>query len=184
MIYGAAATGGLLAVIGVARPASLSGFDPAAERATRQLMGLVLYLGVVVAAPVQHALAVVAAGPAPGGVRSRAHLVLNLAAMLGALILFPAAIVWQALWFLVAVPSGFTIGLRNMAYANRRAATPLDWQREHLTSTVTAGIVLHTTVLVIAAARWPALVPAGWTWAPWLVPALVGLPVIVRLRRG
>jgi hypothetical protein len=171
-IYAAAATGFPLAVFG---PLAAS---------TPHLTWLVLYLLVVVITPVQHGLAVIAAGPSPMRVRSRLHAVLNLAAMGGSLLLFPASIVWQSLWFLLVVPAGFVVALRNMRYASRTAASPADWQREHLTSLLTAGIAMHTAFFVLTATRWPEMFGHGlWRWAAWLLPTLVGLPVIALVRR-
>jgi hypothetical protein len=71
-----------------------------------------------------------------------------------------------------------------MAYAARKQATAAEWRREHLTSLLTAGITLHTTLLVFAASRTLKLQLPGWQmWLPWLLPALVGLPLIFWLRR-
>ena len=170
LIYGAAATGAPLAVFG---PLSA---------ATPHLMWLVLYLMVVIVTPVQHGLAAVTAAGAPTRVRSPLHLTLNLGALIGSLLLFPAAIVWQTLWFLIAVPAGFTIALRNMRYASRTAASPSEWQREHLTSMLTAGIAMHTAFFVLSAMRWPAVAGHGM-WAAWLLPVAVGLPAIAIARR-
>lgn len=170
-MYAAAATGAPLAVAG-----------PLAA-ATPHLTWLVLYLLVAIIASVQHGLAVVAAGPAPRRVRSHVHLTLNLAAMAGTLLLFPAAIVWQALWFLLVAPAGFAIGLRNLAYANRPAASRAEWEREHLTSLITSGVVFHTAFFVLSALRWPVLTGGGrWMAAAWLLPAVVGLPAVAVLR--
>ena len=111
-------------------------------------------------------------------------IVLNLAAMVGSVALFPASIVWQTMWFLLAVPAGFIIALRNMRYASLTAATPAEWKREHLTSLITAGIAMHTAFFVLSALRWPAVVGHGW-WqlAAWLLPTAIGLPVILVVRR-
>lgn len=170
LTYATAATGVVLVLSG-----------PLAA-ATPHLKWLVLYLMVVVVTPVQHGLAAIEAGASPMRVRSRLHLALNLTALIGSVALFPAAIVWQTLWYWVAVPAGFATALRNMVYANRATAAPAEWEREHLTSMLTAGIALHTTFFVISVTRWPA--SSGWVVpAAWLLPVVVGLPVIAVMRR-
>ena len=186
LIYGAATTGGVLAVIGVAAPSLMVPFAAGADAitATRHLMWLILYLLLIIVAPVQHGLAAVAAGPLPMTARSRGHAVLNIGAIAGSVLVFPASLVWHAWTFLIVVPIGFIVGLRNMRYASRTSATPLEWQREHLTSVITAGITLHTAFFVLSALRWPSLLGAtASSLAPWLLPAAVGLPTIMWLRR-
>ena len=103
--------------------------------------------------------------------------------MAGSLLLIPAAVVWQQWLFVMVAPIGFIIGLRNLSYANQPFATPTAWQREHLTSMITAGIMLHTVMLVFASSRTLGLALAGWmALAPWTVPALIGVPIIFWLR--
>lgn len=192
LTYGAAALGGLLGLIGIATPSLLL---PAGGREStgtmahllqteRQTMAFVFYVLLIIVAPVQHGLAVVAAGAYPRHVRSRLHGALNLAAMLGTLLLLFAAIVWERWVFLLVVPAGFAIGLRNMDYASRATASPSEWEREHLASLLTAGIALHTALLVFGTSRTLGIDLGGAAaLVPWLLPAAVGLPAIWRLRR-
>jgi hypothetical protein len=193
-IYAAAATGGLMAVAALAAPGAVHAPDPLvsaeaaalALRANRQTMWLVLYILLIIVTPVQHGLAVIEAGAAPMRVRSRLHATLNLLSMIGTLLLLAAAVAWQQWLFLLVVPIGLAVGLRNLSYALRRTATRGEWEREHLTSLVTAGITLHTAFFVFGTSR-----TLGWrltgiaSLVPWVVPALVGVPVIawLRLRR-
>jgi len=191
LIYAAGITGGLLAVATLLAPSWVHLPDPAldeaaraaATRQTRRLMWLVLYVLVIVLAPVQHGLAVVAAGPRPPAMRTWPHASLSLAAMLGTVILLPLIVVWQEPTWLVLAPLGFAIGVRQLAYAARPAATPVEWQREHLTSLITAGVALHTTLFVFAVSRTLQWSLPGWrAWLPWVVPVLVGLPIMAWLR--
>jgi hypothetical protein len=191
LIYATAFTGGTLAIAQLAAPLFVRPPDPAWPadttetnvRLTRQTMWLVLYLLITIVAPVHHGLATVAAAAQPMRVRSRAHAAWSLLAMAGSILLIPAAVAWQQWLFVIVAPIGFIIGLRNLNYANQPFATPTAWQREHLTSMITAGIMLHTVMLVFASSRTVGLVLSGWTaLAPWLVPSLIGLPVIFWLR--
>jgi hypothetical protein len=184
-IYGAAATGGVLAIIGLIHPAFMLRSGPELSAAgTRRVMWLILYFLLLIVTPVQHGLAAVAAGARPAAIRSRVHAGLNVLSVAAAFLFFPAAIAWQAWPFLVVAPAGFVIGLRNMTYASRPAASAAEWEIEHLTSLLTAGIALHTAFFVLSALRWPIGTPAGgWGLWPWLTRGVVGLPAIVWLRR-
>jgi hypothetical protein len=191
LIYAAAVTGGVLAVTELAAPTLVHPLDHAgpaelvstSSRANRQTMWLVLYVLLIIVAPVQHGLAAVKAGPVPGRVRSRAHATINILSMLGTLLILGAAVVWQQWLFLIIMPIGFAVGLRNLSYASRASATPRDWEREHLTSMLTAGITLHTAFFVFGTSR-----TLGWqlqglsALLPWTIPALIGMPLIFWLR--
>ena len=148
------------------------------------LLGTAEVFVLILVAPVQHGLAVVSAGAQPARLRTWPHLTLCLLAMLGSALLLPTLVVWQQITWLVVAPIGFLVGLRQMAYAARPAATPAEWRQEHLTSLLTAGITLHTTLFVFAAMRSLKWQLQGWQmWLPWVLPALVGLPIILWLRK-
>jgi hypothetical protein len=192
LIYATAATGGVMAIAELLAPASIHPPDASlsaaaaadAIRLTRHTMWLVLYALVIIVAPVQHGLATVAAGAQPMRVRSRHHALLSLLGIAGSGLLIPAAIAWQQWTWLILTPIGFIVGLRNLSYANRPFATPGEWQREHLTSLITAGISLHTVMLIFTVSRTMRMTLTGWTaLAPWTLPALIGLPIIWWLRR-
>lgn len=191
LIYAAAVTGGVLAVAQLIAPSVVHPVDltlPAdvAERsnaANRQTMWLVLYVLLILVAPVQHGLAVVAAGSSPLRTRSRLHASLNMLSMLGTLLLLGASVVWQQWLFLIVMPIGFLVGLRNLHYASQTVATPGGWEREHLTSMITAGVTLHTAFFVFGTSRTMGWQLSGVTQLlPWTIPALVGLPLILWLR--
>ncbi len=161
------------------------GPSPEAAAADRQLMWFVLYVLLVIVTPVQHGLAVIAAGPAPARVRSPVHATLTFASMAGTFALLPAALLWMRWHFLLLAPVGLIIGLRDLAYASRRGTlVPAAWQQEHLTSLLTAGITLHTALFVFGTSRTLGWHPDWWlSLMPWLGPAAVGLPVIWWTRR-
>jgi hypothetical protein len=137
----------------------------------------------IIVVPTQHGLAVVAAGPQPARVRSRLHATLNLSCLIATVVLLAACVVWREAIYLTLAPLGFAVGLRNMHYASQRAATPRDWEREHLTSLITAGVGVHTALLVFGVSR-----TLGLTLSPvgqlvlWIGPALIGLPIVLWLR--
>jgi hypothetical protein len=191
LIYAAACTGGALALAGIVAPAWGHPIGPGqtpehwadALRAHRQMMWVVLYLLLIIVTPAQHGLAVVAAGPVPARIRSRLHATLNLSCLAGTVLLLAASVVWQRATFLTVAPIGFAIGLRNMSYASRTAATSRQWEREHLTSLLTAGAVMHTALLVFGVTRTFEVAPSlPAELALWVLPALVAAPAIVWLR--
>lgn len=192
LVYAAAATGGFLAIVQLVAPTLVRPADPALTadaldqlaRRSSQTMWLALYVLVILVTPVQHGLAVVAAGPDPRRLRTWPHATLNLISLLSSFLMLPAAVVWRQPAYALVAPIGFIVGLRNMRYAGRSASSPLDWQREHLTSQLTAGITLHTTLFVFGTSRTLQWAQNGWMlWAPWLLPAVVGLTCIAALRQ-
>ena len=179
-VYATAVSGGLLAVTRLVAPGQ---GPPELVETERHVSWFVLYVLLIIVTPVQHGLAVVAAGNAPSRVRSRVHAVLTFGSMVGTLALVPAALLWQEWYYLIVAPLGLGIGLRNLAWASRVSATPEAVRREHLTSLVTGGVTLHTALLVFGLTRSLELHLTGaWSLLPWTVPALVGAAVIGVLR--
>jgi len=193
LVYAAAATGGTLAIVEIIAPALVRPPDPrlAAEavrelaRQQRPVMWLALYVLVLLVAPVQHGIGTVAAGADPRRLRSGLHAVLNTLAIVASALWLPAAAAWQRPLYLLLAPAGFVVGLRNLSYAGRARAAPFEWEREHLTSQLTAGVVLHTALFVFGTSRTLGWSLHGWTaLLPWVGPAAAGLAAIVWLRRA
>lgn len=184
-VYATAATGGVMAVASLLASGPLpdDAVQAAVVRAERHTMWLVLYVLLILVTPVQHGIAVVAAGPRPPRLRTRLHTILNLGSMAGTIALFPAALLWQQWLFLIVVPLGLLIGLRNIAYAARGSAAPAEWRKEHLTSMITAGVSLHTALMVFGTSRTLGWQLTGWSaLVPWTLPAVLGLLVILWMR--
>ena len=192
LMYTAAATGAILAVADLIAPQLVRPSDPLlSPDALRELarqsaptMWLALFVLLIIVAPVQHGVAAIAAGPTPRRMRSMVHATLNTLAIVATLAFVPAAIAWHQPLFLIVAPIGFIVGLRNMGYAARSSAAPIEWQREHLTSMLTAGITLHTALFVFGTSRTLKWALAGWAQlAPWTIPAVIGLIVILVFRQ-
>jgi hypothetical protein len=181
IVYTGAASGSAIVVIALAWPSlfSRAGATPAS---VRHLIALGAYLLLVVVTAVQHGIAAVAAGPLPMTMRSRRHAALNTGAIVSTLIVFPAAIIWHAWLLLFVTPAGFIVGLRNMRYASHRSATPQHWQREHLTSLVTAGMTLHAALVVLVLLIWPGRPGTGWLWVWFVAPWAAGMLISIWLR--
>ena len=196
-VYAASATGGVLALAQLIVPSAVRPAMGAAEttltadalsaiaRQHRATMIVALYVLILLVAPVQHGLATLAAGADPRRLRTRAHATLNTLAIVGACVLLPVFVAQQQPLYLVVVPLGFVIGLRNLAYAGRVRPRPAEWEREHLTSMLTAGVVLHTALFVFGTTRTLGWSLAGWAaTVPWLVPSIVGFVAIVWFRQA
>ncbi|MEO8481414.1 MAG: hypothetical protein ABI634_04340 [Acidobacteriota bacterium] len=183
-VYLTATTGATLAVIRLVALRHADAADVPAAIIEQQTMWLVLYVLLIIVTPVQHGIAVIAAGRLPRAVRSRRHITLNILSMLGSVVILTASLLWGRWLFLIVAPIGLIVGLRNLNYAIRATSGRRDWEREHLTSQLTAGITLHTALLVFGTSRTLGLQLTGFgsLW-PWTVPALVGLPLIVWWRR-
>jgi hypothetical protein len=185
LVYLTAVTGATLAVIRLFALRHVHQADAPSAAIEQQTMWLVLYVLLIIVTPVQHGIAVIAAGVTPRLVRSATHVTLNVLSMFGSVLLLPAALLWGQWQFLIVAPIGFVVGSRDLSYASRATSTRHAREREHLTSQLTAGITLHTALLVFGTSRTLGLQLTGLAslW-PWTVPALVGLPMIVWLRRG
>jgi hypothetical protein len=173
--------GAALAIVMLAWPSFFIRSNATAA-SVRHLIWLGVYLLLVLETAVQHGIAAVAAGPLPMTMRSRRHASLNTGALVSTLVVFPAAIVWQDWMLLFVTPLGFIVSLRNMLYTSQTSATPQQWQREHLTSLVTAGMTLHAGLVVLVVLIWPDRFGIGWLWLCFVAPWAVGLLISVWLR--
>lgn len=108
-----------------------------------------IVLAVVVAAALQHAKAVRAAGRLPRNVRSQLHATLNIAVLIGSFGLLPATVVWHTWLFLLLAPMGFAIGLRNMSYASRISVTEVESRREIASSQIGASLAVAVGVAAL-----------------------------------
>jgi len=180
IVYATAATAAPLALIALVWPSLIS--RSGAPASVRHLIWLGAYLLFVIVTAAQHGIAAVAAGPLPMTMRSHRHAALNTGAIVSTVLVFPAAIIWQAWMLLFVTPVGFIVGLRNMIYGSRSSATPQQWQREHLTSLVTAGMTLHAALVVLVLLVWPGRFGTGWLWIWFAVPWAVGTLICVWLR--
>ena len=108
-----------------------------------------LVLVLVVATALQHALAVRAARLSPRNVRSRLHLLLNFASLIGSFALFPATVMWHTWGFLFLAPAGFAMALRNMVYASKDSATHAESYREYIVGLASAGALAIAGAFVL-----------------------------------
>ena len=70
-------------------------------------------------------------------------------------------------------------GATDLRYILQPRPTPMSWWYKHMQNMAGVGIGFHTAILVFGASRFLApYLPGAWQLAPWLLPAIVGLPVL------
>lgn len=171
LIYATALTGAPLAVL-----LFVSATEPAAARTAAFLA----YLVTILVQPVQHGIAVVRARR--GRFEPSAfHTAAAWAAIVAGVAIGAAAIVWREWPFLLVSPIGPVMGWRALRYGRKRLA----WREEHIVAMVMSGIAVHTAMLVFGTSRTLHLTLTGAAaYVPWLLPALVGVPLLVwKVRR-
>ncbi|MDQ3070772.1 MAG: hypothetical protein M3R55_13715 [Acidobacteriota bacterium] len=174
LIYLTAITGTPLAVLLYRGATDLAGVR------TAYFLG---YLLLILVMPVYHGVRVVRARAGRMTVASPFHTALALSAIAAGAALGVAAASWREWPYVLLSPIGPILGVRALLYARRaRTGEPLRWREEHIVAMVMSGIAVHTALLVFGATRTLAMTMTGaGLYALWLLPALVGLPLLVRL---
>jgi hypothetical protein len=190
LIYLTALTGAPLAVWLFARAD-----EPAAGRTAFFLT----YLITILVMPVYHGVRVARAARAGTPVGSPLHTLLSLTAIAAGVALCALAIGWREWPYVLLSPVGPVMGVRALLYASAtrpgknvpvpRTGTFLpgrvSWREEHIVAMLTSGIAVYTAVLVFGLGRTLGVQLTGaGTYVPWLLPAVVGVPLLVwRIRR-
>jgi hypothetical protein len=175
LIYLTALTGAPLAVWLFARAA-----EPAAGRTACFLT----YLIAILVMPVYHGVRVARAARTGTPVASPLHTLLSLAAIAAGVALAALAIGWREWPYVLLSPVGPVIGVRALVYA-RRARPGGAWREEHIVAMLMSGIAVYTALLVFGLGRTLGVQLTGaGVYVPWLLPAVVGLPLLLwRVRR-
>lgn len=169
LIYLTAATGAPLAVWLFAR---------AAEPNARRTAAFLAYLITILVMPVFHGVRVARAARAGTPVASPWHTMLSLAAIAAGALLFVLAVAWGEWPYVVLSLVGPIMGARALRYS--KAATSTAWREEHIVAMLVSGIAVHTALLVFGLGRTLHLQLSGAAaYVPWLLPAVVGLPLLV-----
>ena len=144
------------------------------------------YLGITTLASVRQAIRVVATRKAPDALGSPFHVALSWASIAGSA---AAVVVALAAWSEVSPillgmsPIGMIIGSNNLRVI-RRPREHMAWFYSHLGSMLGGGIAFHTAFLVFGLGRFVSLeIPGALAVLPWLLPTLIGIPVIVLWTR-
>ena len=177
LIYLTAITGAPLALLML-----LSASD-ASARHTAVFLG---YLLTILVMPVYHGVRVVRARRAGGRVGSPLHTLLAASAIGAGVGLGAAAIAWREWPFLLMSPIGPVLGVRALRYAaDSSRLSGAGWREEHIVSMVMSGIAVHTAMLVFGTTRTLHMTFTGAAaYLPWLLPAIVGLPLLLlRIRQ-
>ena len=172
LIYLTAITGSPLAILML-----LSAPDAPA----RHTAAFLAYLITILVMPVYHGVRVVRARASGARVGSPLHTALAASAIAGGLMLGAASVVWREWPFLLMSLIGPILGVRALRYA---ANASTGWREEHIISMVMSGIAVHTAMLVFGTSRTLQMTFTGAVvYLPWLVPTVIGLPLLLRRIR-
>ena len=172
LIYLTAATGA---------PLALLLFLQASEPGARRTALFLTYLMIILVMPVFHGIRAIRAQRTGTPVASALHAALSGLAIAAGLVLGAFAIQWQEWPYLLVSPIGPVMGVRALLYARN----PLRAREEHIVSMLVSGIAVHTAMLVFGSTRTLGMQLTGMSvYVPWLLPVVVGLPLLLwRVRR-
>jgi hypothetical protein len=141
------------------------------------------YLAIVTLACIRQAVRVIETRDDPRALRTPFHEALAMASMLGSVVVAAVALIfWSRLsiLFLLLSPVGLFWGGHVLRYMRKPPAHPRAWLFEHMTAMLGAGVAFHTAFAVFGLGRLFGLAPQGGLWfLPWIVPAAIGVPVMV-----
>jgi hypothetical protein len=117
----------------------------------------------------------------PKVMRTAFSLALNVLVFLGGLTVLILGITYHSGPLLALSPIGPFIAGGNLRYLLRGPQSRMHWWYEHLSSMLATGIAGYTAFLVFGAARLlPAIAHSQLYTIFWVLPALIGVPVIFR----
>jgi hypothetical protein len=163
-------------------------FIQAAEPGARRTAGFLAYLMAILVAPVFHGVRVQQSARTGIPVASGLHTLLSWLAIVAGLVLAVFAIQWREWPYVLLSPVGPVIGVRALLYARRQTANDggqPSAREEHIVAMLISGIAVHTAMLVFGSSRTLGMKLTGISlYLPWLLPALVGLPLLLwRVKR-
>ena len=143
----------------------------------RLTVAFLLYLLLIVFAPVHHGVRVLATRHTPERLLTPFHTAINVATIVAAAAMVILGIVLRQPVFAFMSVIGFLVGPGNLRFARRPYATPMAWWYEHMRSMLGGGIAFHTAFLVLGAGRLLGLRLDGMAAVvPWILPSLIGIP--------
>ncbi|HUF22683.1 MAG TPA: hypothetical protein VMN81_01045 [Vicinamibacterales bacterium] len=151
-------------------------FARAAEPAAGRTACFLTYLIAILVMPVYHGVRVARAARTGLPVTSPVHTILSLAAIAAGVALCALAIGWREWPYVLLSPVGPVMGVRALVYARRGGP----WREEHIVAMLMSGIAVYTALLVFGLGRTLGVQLTGaGVYGPWLLPAVVGLPLVL-----
>jgi hypothetical protein len=145
---------------------------------TRQFVPFLLFLVLITFVPVYHGVRVLETRRAPDRLRTPFHTAVNVAAIAAGVAMVVLSLRWRQPVFAALSPVGVLVGIGQLRYARRRPASHMAWWYEHMGAMIGGGIAFHTAFFVLGAARLTGIQFSGLAAVvPWILPALVGIPV-------
>lgn len=82
-------------------------------------------------------------------------------------------------------PLGFLIGIETISFQRRGNSSPNHWVAEHVDGMMGSGIAFHTAFFVFGAGQIfePLLADSPIQILPWILPAVIGIPVTMLWKR-
>jgi hypothetical protein len=117
----------------------------------------------------------------PKAMRTPFSLALNVIVLLGGLTVFVLGIKYRSGPLIALSPIGPFVAAGNLRYLLRGPQSRMHWWYEHLSSMIATAIAGYTAFLVFGAARLlPSVARSQLYTIFWVLPALIGVPVIFR----
>ncbi|MFZ3215405.1 MAG: hypothetical protein WA192_05020 [Candidatus Acidiferrales bacterium] len=115
----------------------------------------------------------------PKAMRTPFSLALNVLVFVGGLTVLVLGITYRSGPLIALSPIGPFVAGGNLRYLLRGPQSRMHWWYEHLSSMIATGIAGYTAFLVFGAARlFPAVARSQVYTIFWILPALIGVPVI------
>ena len=144
----------------------------------RMFAPFLLYLVLITFTPVYHGKRVLETRTAPEALRTPFHTAINVAAIAGSAVMLILGLWTRYSVFAALSPIGLLIGWGSLRFARRPYPTPMAWWYEHMESMLGGGVAFHTAFLVLGAGRLLGIQITGpAALVPWLLPAIIGIPV-------
>ena len=182
---GVAATGLVIAALLLAAPLTVHPLRKPVSAAVaadiamkfRMAVPFLIYLLLITFVPVYHGVRVLATRRAPGDLRTPVHTTLNVAAIVGSIVMLGLGIALRQPVFAALSPIGLLMGVGQLQFARKPYPTPMAWWYEHMGAMIGGGIAFHTAFLVLGAARLFGFQLTGASTAIlWILPTIVGIP--------
>jgi hypothetical protein len=115
----------------------------------------------------------------PSKMRTPFSLALNIAVILGGLVVLFLGIRYGRGPLIGMSPIGPLIGVGNLSYLLRGPQSRMNWWYAHLSSMLATGIAGYTAFVVIGGGRlFPWLARTQWFTIFWVLPSIIGVPAI------
>jgi hypothetical protein len=148
-------------------------------RRSRELAFFLAYLGGVTLAAGWQGIRVLRTRRDPKSLRGPFTFAMNVAVIAAAIGVLAFGITERTWAFMGMSSVGMIVGGGNLSYLRKGPQSKMHWWYEHLASMIATGIAGYTAFLVFGGSRmFPALARTQFFALVWILPTLIGVPVI------